>query len=261
MASSPPPAGTQKYRITEEVRREAGSCWNVETGYREPQRGSEERVRTLVGGAYCPVANDRATNHTERHVGTDVMLISALSSELRKKETGSGESRARAACRGGEKRVFLLGSLLTIAVPPPHPLISERHEKPTTSSLICCRGSNKEAHCLIYFSMEEGQYIEHQDLYKDAMMESQPPLTSLDVSGNRNPPERCTGPLYSQDCPQGGHTSPHYYQDEKPIHVSAVDKEEEEETYVRSDQQSMEEGDMMRTSKEEDNVTEGRTGE
>ncbi|XP_068113364.1 gastrula zinc finger protein XlCGF48.2-like [Hyperolius riggenbachi] len=80
------------------------------------------------------------------------------------------------------------------------------------------------------------------------MMESQLPLTSPDVSSNRNQPERCTGPLYYQDP-----TNPHHYQDGE--HVNVVVKEEEEETYVRSDQQSMEESDMMGTIKKEEEET------
>ncbi|XP_068113116.1 zinc finger protein 613-like [Hyperolius riggenbachi] len=128
----------------------------------------------------------------------------------------------------------------------------------------------------VYFSMDEWQYIEgHKDLYKDTMMENQPPLTSPDGSSNRNPPERCTGPLYSQDCPQEGLTTPHLYQVEKEIDMNIVDADkdthvrgnqqsmdkddmiktntvEEEERYLRSDQLSVEEGDMMRTIKEEE---------
>ncbi|XP_068115431.1 gastrula zinc finger protein XlCGF53.1-like [Hyperolius riggenbachi] len=163
------------------------------------------------------------------------------------------------------------GDHVTIMVPPPHSLISEGHNKQKILEI-----TRKMMELL---TGEEQQYIdEHQDLYKDAMMENQPPLTSPDGSSNRNPPERCTGPLYSQDCQQEDLPTPHYYQGGELVHESAVVKgeeetyvrsdqhsieggdmktikEEEEETYVRSDQQSMEEGDMMRTIKEEEEET------
>ncbi|XP_068112989.1 zinc finger protein 316-like isoform X2 [Hyperolius riggenbachi] len=86
---------------------------------------------------------------------------------------------------------------------------------------------------------QEWQYTERQrDLCKDTMMENQLPLTSLDVSSNRIPPERCTGPLYSQDYTQEDHSY-----GKKQMDLQAEVTEEEEE------------GDMMRTIKEEEEET------
>ncbi|XP_068115432.1 neurofilament medium polypeptide-like [Hyperolius riggenbachi] len=140
------------------------------------------------------------------------------------------------------------GNHVTITVPPPHSLISERHNKKKILEV-----TKKMMELL---TGEEWQYIEgHQDLYKDTMMENQPPLTSPDGSSNENPPGRCTGPLYSRDCLKEDPITPHHYQGGELIHVSAVVKEEEDETYVRSDQQSMEGGELIGTSKEEEEET------
>ncbi|PIO12549.1 hypothetical protein AB205_0105570, partial [Aquarana catesbeiana] len=168
-------------------------------------------------------------------------------------------------------------------------------------------------------------YLEgHKDLYKDVMMDNQPPLTSPDGSSNgnppercpcplysrdstqedhtiphhhqsgnlgadnivvkeenkqedeeyglmeisegykdmmeppqtRNPPERCPHPLYSRDSTQEDNTIPHHYQGEDLIDIKVEVKAEEEERYVRDDQQSMEEDGITGTFKEEDTSTE-----
>ncbi|XP_068112080.1 oocyte zinc finger protein XlCOF7.1-like [Hyperolius riggenbachi] len=52
----------------------------------------------------------------------------------------------------------------------------------------------------VYFSMEECKYIdEHRDLYKDAMMENQPPFTLPDGCSNTDLPEGCSEPHCSRD--------------------------------------------------------------
>ncbi|XP_068113135.1 zinc finger protein 1 homolog isoform X2 [Hyperolius riggenbachi] len=98
----------------------------------------------------------------------------------------------------------------------------------------------------VYFSMEEWQYIEgHKNLYKDIMMENQPPLTSPDGSSNRNLPERCTRPLYSRE----DDTIPHHYQVEEPFMKVNV---KEEQSYITCDQESTDEGEnMIAINKEE----------
>ncbi|XP_068112910.1 zinc finger protein 436-like [Hyperolius riggenbachi] len=170
------------------------------------------------------------------------------------------------------------GDQVTITVPPPHFLVPERNMKKKILQLI-----NKITELLMgevpircqdvqtFSFKEEWQNVEvHKDLSKD---ENQPPITSQDGSSNRNPPESFTGPLYSQDCTQEYDTIPHHYQsvefsDLKTVidesHVKFQEqsefegklikliKEEEEETYVRSDQQSIEEGGIMVTIKEEE---------
>ncbi|PIO28229.1 hypothetical protein AB205_0107180, partial [Aquarana catesbeiana] len=82
----------------------------------------------------------------------------------------------------------------------------------------------------------------HKDLVK-------PPNT-------RNPPERCPRPLYSQDSTQEDHTIPHHYKGEDLIDIKVASQAEVEETYVRVDQQSMEEDGTMWTFIEEDTPTE-----
>ncbi|XP_063805135.1 oocyte zinc finger protein XlCOF29-like [Pseudophryne corroboree] len=88
-----------------------------------------------------------------------------------------------------------------ITVPPPHSLIHERHSDQKILEL-----TNKIIQLL---TGEEGEYIEERrGQYKDVMMENHWPLTSLDGPSNRDTPERCPRPLYSQDCTEENHRIP-----------------------------------------------------
>ncbi|CAI9605628.1 unnamed protein product, partial [Staurois parvus] len=93
---------------------------------------------------------------------------------------------------------------------------------------------------------EYGVMEEFSEGHKDMM---EPPNT-------RNPPERCPRPLYSRDSTQEGHTIPHHYKSGDPIDIEFEVKAEEEEAYVRDDQQSMEEDGITGTFIEEDTPTE-----
>ncbi|PIO25581.1 hypothetical protein AB205_0131060, partial [Aquarana catesbeiana] len=135
--------------------------------------------------------------------------------------------------------------------------------------------------------MEESEYLkEHTDLSQDTMVESYNYRTPsercpqeykeedeeygvmkefseghkdiMEPHNTRNPPERCPQkgprPLYSRDSTRENHTIPDYYKWEDPIDIKV--KAEEEERYVRDDQQSMEEDGITRTFIEEDTPTE-----
>ncbi|PIO34380.1 hypothetical protein AB205_0182890, partial [Aquarana catesbeiana] len=93
---------------------------------------------------------------------------------------------------------------------------------------------------------EEYGVMEEFPGHKDMM---EPPNT-------RNPPERCPHPLYSRDSTQEGHNIPHCYKSGDPIDIEFEVKAEEEEGYVRDDQQSMEEDGITGTFIEEDTPTE-----
>ncbi|XP_077321880.1 uncharacterized protein LOC143955652 [Lithobates pipiens] len=93
---------------------------------------------------------------------------------------------------------------------------------------------------------------EPKDFFKDVMMENQPPLTSPGGSSTRSPPERCPSPVYFQDSTQEDYNMPRQYQGEDLIIMKVEEKDGGEETYMRPDQQSTEEEEIMVTVKEEE---------
>ncbi|XP_068112879.1 uncharacterized protein [Hyperolius riggenbachi] len=125
---------------------------------------------------------------------------------------------------------------------PPHSLISERNNIKKIVEVI-----NKMMELL---TGEERQYLKgHKEFYKETMIENKLAFTSLDGSSYRIPPDGCTGPFYSQDCPQDDHTIPQYKKAEKLSHIKPeVEEDIEEEAEVTGGRQCVEEGDMMVTS-------------
>ncbi|PIO13131.1 hypothetical protein AB205_0136480, partial [Aquarana catesbeiana] len=83
---------------------------------------------------------------------------------------------------------------------------------------------------------------------------------TVESSSYRNPPERCPSPqnLNSWDSTQEDHNYAKLYQGEDLMNMKV--EGEVEETYVRDDQQYMEEAEMTRTFIEEDTPTEISTG-
>ncbi|XP_069605945.1 gastrula zinc finger protein XlCGF57.1-like isoform X2 [Ranitomeya imitator] len=82
--------------------------------------------------------------------------------------------------------------------------------------------------CVIYFSMEEWEYLEGpKHVYKDFMMEVTQPITSPDLSTKRTTSERCPRPLLPQDCKQDDPNVPQDHQGKDLTHINTT------ETYVR----------------------------
>ncbi|XP_077345726.1 uncharacterized protein LOC143989465 isoform X4 [Lithobates pipiens] len=99
------------------------------------------------------------------------------------------------------------GGHMTITVPPCDSLNPERHNMQkileVTKKMMELLTGEVPIRCqdvTVYFSMEEWEYLEgHKDLYKDVMMDNQPPLTSpVDGREMRKTSEDCL--TLSPDC-------------------------------------------------------------
>ncbi|XP_063814010.1 oocyte zinc finger protein XlCOF7.1-like [Pseudophryne corroboree] len=132
-----------------------------------------------------------------------------------------------------------------ITFPPPHSLIHDTDNDQKildiTNKIIQLLTGEVSIRCqdvTVYFSMDEWEYIEeHRGLYKDVMMENHQPLTSLDGPSNRDTPERCPRPLYSQDCTVENHRIPQEHQVEHLTEMKVEPMEGEEDMYISADQQ------------------------
>ncbi|KAM5182188.1 gastrula zinc finger protein XlCGF66.1-like [Mantella aurantiaca] len=104
------------------------------------------------------------------------------------------------------------GDQVTIMVPPPHSLKHERNNTKkileVIQKMIGVLTGEVPIRCqdvTVYFSMEEWEYLEgHKDLYKDVMMDNQPPLTS---PGKRR--LYCKGESSTEDPPRSPSSDKH----------------------------------------------------
>ncbi|XP_073453838.1 uncharacterized protein [Aquarana catesbeiana] len=111
-----------------------------------------------------------------------------------------------------------------------------------------------------YTNVVKEEFIEEDQKYGVRNKYSEGHKNMKEPHNYGNPPERCPRPLYSRDSTQEDHTIPHCYKGEDLIYIKVEVKSEEEERYVRDDQQSMEEDGITGTFIEEDTPTEISTG-
>ncbi|XP_077322161.1 uncharacterized protein LOC143955912 [Lithobates pipiens] len=156
------------------------------------------------------------------------------------------------------------GDHMTITVPPCDSLKPERHNmekilEVTKKMMELLTGESENLSDYKIVIKEE--YEEEDEEYGVMEVFSVGHKDMMEPPNTRNPPERCPRPLYSRDSTQEGHTIPHHHQSGNLRDPKAeVKAEEEEERYVRDDQQSMEEDGITGTFIEEDTPTEISTG-
>ncbi|XP_063819159.1 zinc finger protein 569-like [Pseudophryne corroboree] len=173
---------------------------------------------------------DKDRSHmTERILNLTLEIIYLLTGEdytVVKNTTVENVTPSNRSCVSGR----LSRTHRPITDPPPHSLIHRRDNEQKILEL-----TNKIIQLL---TGEEGEYTEeHKGLYKNVIMENHRPLTSLDGPSNRDSPERCPRPLYSQDCTEENHRTPQEDQCDGLADIKVEDIEVEEETCMRGDQQ------------------------
>ncbi|XP_063804928.1 oocyte zinc finger protein XlCOF7.1-like [Pseudophryne corroboree] len=192
---------------------------------------------------------EEAGSHmTERILDLTLEIIYLLTGEdyiLVKKASGKDGTRSsHPHLSGGLSRIQS-----PIIVPSPNSLIHERHNDQKILEL-----TNKIIQLL---TGEEGEYIEeHKGLYKDVMMENHRPLTSLDGPSNRNTPERCPPPLYSQDHTEESHSAPQEGQEENLSNFQIAIKQE-----IKEEQDVIIKGEEIPTDVGTDGHYSGNTSE
>ncbi|XP_063805675.1 oocyte zinc finger protein XlCOF7.1-like isoform X2 [Pseudophryne corroboree] len=168
---------------------------------------------------------DKDRRHTtERILNLTLEIIYLLTGEgytVVKKTSG----KHKTPCSHPRESGGLSTAQSPMMVPPPHSLIHERHNDQKILELT--------KKIIQLLTGEEWEYAkEHRGLlYKDVMMENHRPLTSLDGASNRNTPERCPRPLYSQDRTEENHSVQQEGQGEDLTNIKA-ESLGEEETYV-----------------------------
>ncbi|KAM5125274.1 gastrula zinc finger protein XlCGF66.1-like [Mantella aurantiaca] len=126
---------------------------------------------------------EEQSHMTERILNLTLEIIYLLTGEVRRILGGHMTSLLSLLIK---HRADRRGNQVTIMVPPPHSLKPERNNTKkileVIQKMIGVLTGEVPISCqdvTVYFSMEEWEYLEgHKDLYKDVMMDNQPPLTS-----------------------------------------------------------------------------------